>query len=680
MPNPPASAALVGFWSAGAVLALVGVTVLISDPRFRWNLWLAAFLGLESLTFGLVGALYLGSMLEGAAWLPAADQAVAIVPPFAAAALVVFASVFPRRHGAADSWPGGALLVGVPAVLAAVELRFGGLTSAGGDLAWPALLHSVFVGGCFLWAAHLVTRSYRDERGGVMARQVGIVAFGIVAAALPWAAELGTRVAMDAAALASARASLAVEVLTWPVLLWAGYAVLAPRLDPAGTSPDGRDGLPLRQGLAWTFGAFTALWAVAMVPTGMEFLGMEVPSLARSGAHATILWMLMGRWAVLGAALVVGFRRFGALGVDAEAWRRSVAGVLGIGAVGFVVAAALTVGPLGAGVVAGGLVLVSVEASSPWGAEGRTLASDRARRAYRQRLRESVAEDGDPEDTGLRDLRRKLGIGAREHAFLLALVRAEAEGSPSVAGRYEIRERLGAGAFGSAYLVRDREEDRDLVLKRLHRSLDGDLPDLEVARRVSHPNLVAVHEVLELDEGPAVLMEHVAGGSLRDRLDEDGTIPEGEAARIVRETLDGLAALHRRGIAHGDVKPSNLLLEEDGTVRIADFGLASSSDDEVGRTLGGGAGTPSYMPPDRRTRAEPRPADDLYAAGVLALELLAGDPDAHLSQVGDPDWEAFLERALSEAGPAFEDAEAMRETIPSAPAGSEHVPVDAVDG
>jgi serine/threonine protein kinase len=151
-------------------------------------------------------------------------------------------------------------------------------------------------------------------------------------------------------------------------------------------------------------------------------------------------------------------------------------------------------------------------------------------------------------------------------------------------------------------------------------------------------------------------MEYVAGGTLRARLSARGEGPVGRAelAATAASLLDALAHVHERGVTHGDLKPSNLLLRAPGDVVLADFGAAFLRDD-AHATADGGAGTPQYLAPERLRGARPSPPADLYAAGAILWELGAGRPlRTHADLLrGAADAPALPDEARDALGPAL---------------------------
>lgn len=200
--------------------------------------------------------------------------------------------------------------------------------------------------------------------------------------------------------------------------------------------------------------------------------------------------------------------------------------------------------------------------------------------------------------------------------------------------RYRLVRELGRGATAAVYLARDESLGIDVALKVLHPHLAGAGPadarrrffaEGRVAAAIRHPGVIAIYDV---DEAARVLaMEHIAGGTLRARLAARAGAPvhADEVTATAGTLLEALAHVHERGVAHGDLKPSNLLLRAPGDVVLADFGAAALHD--AGSSTGdGAAGTPRYLAPERLTGARPSAAADLYAAGAILWEMAAGKP------------------------------------------------------
>lgn len=219
----------------------------------------------------------------------------------------------------------------------------------------------------------------------------------------------------------------------------------------------------------------------------------------------------------------------------------------------------------------------------------------------------------------------------------LARLFPERHDNPKV-GRYRIEARLGSGAMGEVFLARDEVLGRAVALKKLIDSGEGEVRTLTVREaralaRISHPNVVQVFEVLHLETRCYVAMEYVRGQNLRRWAKISR--PWSEVLDVWIEVGRGLAAVHEAGLVHGDLKPENVLIGDDGRVRVTDFGLArmieeraptevhSPIDTHRGEpSLRGG--TPAYAAPEQHFGARATAASDQYAFAIAALEMLLG--------------------------------------------------------
>ena len=197
----------------------------------------------------------------------------------------------------------------------------------------------------------------------------------------------------------------------------------------------------------------------------------------------------------------------------------------------------------------------------------------------------------------------------------------------------EILELIGRGGMGLVYKARQRRLDRLVALKVLHTELASDpafserfLREAQALAKLSHPNVVRVHDFGERQGRYFLLMEYVDGASLRDLL-ERGELPPSEGLRLVPQICAGLQYAHEQGIVHRDIKPENILIDDHGQVTIADFGLVKLLDKDEGDWRLTRAsqimGTPQYMAPEQMHR--PREVDhraDIYSLGVVLYEML----------------------------------------------------------
>ncbi len=242
-----------------------------------------------------------------------------------------------------------------------------------------------------------------------------------------------------------------------------------------------------------------------------------------------------------------------------------------------------------------------------------------------------LAEACRSEPTVAAELRSLLAHAEPGEAFFAGLAGAVA--SPVAGhrlGQYRLLGTLGSGGMGTVYRAYDARLDREVALKFLPPHLGSQpearerlLVEARAAAALEHPNVCTIHEIGETTDGrPFIAMACYAGETLKERL-ERGPVPPAEAVAIAAQIARGLAAAHARGIVHRDVKPGNVMLGADGTVRLLDFGLAKLQD----VTLTGPGitpGTVAYMAPEqvRGDRLDPR--TDLWALGVVLYEMLTG--------------------------------------------------------
>jgi serine/threonine-protein kinase len=200
-------------------------------------------------------------------------------------------------------------------------------------------------------------------------------------------------------------------------------------------------------------------------------------------------------------------------------------------------------------------------------------------------------------------------------------------------GHYRIDARLGEGAVGVVYRARRESDGAVVALKLLKQRLGEDetfrarfVHEARAARHVEHDHVVPVLDAGEADGTSYLVAEYVAGGSLEDRLREEGALPIDEALRIAAEVGTGLDALHRGGLVHRDVKPSNLMLYENGRAAITDFGLAKGPAYTVLTKPGQVMGTLDYLAPELIRGEAATPSTDIYAFGCVIYECITGAP------------------------------------------------------
>lgn len=197
--------------------------------------------------------------------------------------------------------------------------------------------------------------------------------------------------------------------------------------------------------------------------------------------------------------------------------------------------------------------------------------------------------------------------------------------------RYRRIATLGAGGMASVVLAEDTILGRQVALKRMHpvaadpRGLLRLRREALVGASMSHSNLVSIYDVIDSEDGNAVIvMEYVQGETLRDALSREGRLAPREALRVLGGVAAGMDAIHKRGIVHRDVKPANVLLGIDGSVKLADLGIASVPDHTRITTAGTVLGSFRYMAPEQLKDGPATRAIDIYALAAVAFEALSG--------------------------------------------------------
>jgi serine/threonine protein kinase len=198
-------------------------------------------------------------------------------------------------------------------------------------------------------------------------------------------------------------------------------------------------------------------------------------------------------------------------------------------------------------------------------------------------------------------------------------------------GRYQVENVLGGGGMALVYRARDEELDRPVAIKLLADNLAADeafrkrfLREARLAAQLAHPNVVQVYDSGEADGRPYIVMEYVEGETLADVLARRKRLAPAEAVELALQVCSGLEHAHRAGLVHRDIKPQNLLIRGDGTVKIVDFGIARSAHGTRLTETGSVLGTAAYLAPEQAAGEEVTPAADVYAVGVVLYELLAG--------------------------------------------------------
>jgi serine/threonine-protein kinase len=201
-------------------------------------------------------------------------------------------------------------------------------------------------------------------------------------------------------------------------------------------------------------------------------------------------------------------------------------------------------------------------------------------------------------------------------------------------GKYELRRELGKGAMGIVYEGFDPFIQRTVAVKTIQKSLvDASEMDEAFARfrreaqaagRLSHPKIISIYDYGEEGDLAYIAMEYVDGSELKDHLEAGETLPIADSLRIMLQVLDALEYSHQRGVIHRDIKPANIMITANGSIKIADFGIAkmdSSHLTQAGMVLG----TPTYMSPEQFMGKDVDGRSDLYSAGVMLYQMLTGE-------------------------------------------------------
>jgi len=205
---------------------------------------------------------------------------------------------------------------------------------------------------------------------------------------------------------------------------------------------------------------------------------------------------------------------------------------------------------------------------------------------------------------------------------------------PKRLGRYVILREIGKGAMGIVYEGRDPNIDRRVAIKTARRDvmeasgmademMQRFLREARAAGSLNHPNIITIYDASETDDVAWIAMEYLVGRDLRQILRESATLPQEEIAAIGAEVCEGLAVAHDAGIVHRDVKPANIMVLENGAIKVTDFGIAHVADSNL--TLDGSLiGTPHYMSPEQFMGQPVDARSDLFSVGILLYELLTG--------------------------------------------------------
>jgi serine/threonine-protein kinase len=200
-----------------------------------------------------------------------------------------------------------------------------------------------------------------------------------------------------------------------------------------------------------------------------------------------------------------------------------------------------------------------------------------------------------------------------------------------LSNRYRLDAQIGTGGMSTVYRALDQTLERQVAIKLLHRQIADDPDQLERFRRearavaqLSHPHIVTVIDAGEEDGRPYIVFEHIDGETLKERIRRDGALPVDEAVAYAIEIARALGFAHHRHIVHRDVKPQNVLVDEEGSAKITDFGIARTLDEEGLTADGRVLGTTDYVAPEQALGHDVTGQSDLYSLGIVLFERLTG--------------------------------------------------------
>jgi len=198
------------------------------------------------------------------------------------------------------------------------------------------------------------------------------------------------------------------------------------------------------------------------------------------------------------------------------------------------------------------------------------------------------------------------------------------------AGRYRLERKLGSGGMADVWLAEDQELGRKVAIKMLHERYANDVQFVERFRReathaagLSHPNVVSIYDRGEAEGSYFIVMEYVEGRTLKELIVTRGPCPVPVAVSYTRQVLAALRYAHRNGIVHRDIKPHNVLVDHEGRVKVADFGIARAGSSQM-TEAGSIIGTAQYLSPEQARGAPVDESSDLYSTGIVLYELLTG--------------------------------------------------------
>ena len=235
-------------------------------------------------------------------------------------------------------------------------------------------------------------------------------------------------------------------------------------------------------------------------------------------------------------------------------------------------------------------------------------------------------------------------------------------------GRYHYIKQIGKGAFGTVALFKDDMLDEQIIMKFINPQFAADanvrqrfIHEIRYARKVTHPNVIRIHDFLAFGESAAISMEYFPGHTLGDEMKQSDAVPWNRARNILLQITSGLQAAHKEEVVHRDIKPANILINESGLVKVVDFGIAAASGNAETRLTRTGmvVGTPTYLAPEQVLGKPVDNRTDIYSLGIIMYQMFAGKPP----YTGDDAMSLMYQHVQGKAVPLYQANPGISKTL-----------------